>query len=221
MRLVEATEHGQEEVPTRESSLPLDVRVLVKPAETLLHRRCPVVLGLDNLALAPVDHDVIVRPTGMFGGAFAHEATAAYERPSLFLREEQARRDATLSPHSSPAFSNTGSASSASSQTSRRVLLRRIEHDLVAAVFQAQAELPEPVAGLRRRAQRLQLDPIAPLPGPSRGEACPAELDLEPSIAQLIGQQLGCSLEQAGPGTRVLSEDRSRARPAPAARRRA
>ena len=40
-------------------------------------------------------------------------------------------------------------------------------------------------------------------------EARPAEVDLEPSIAQLVGQQGGRSLEQREPGAEILPFDRA------------
>ena len=39
VRLVETAEHGQEAIPVRENAAPLDLRVLVEPAQALLHRR--------------------------------------------------------------------------------------------------------------------------------------------------------------------------------------
>ncbi len=65
MRLVEAAEHGEETIPVGEDGSPLDVRVVVEPAHGLVYRRCTEVLREDQLSLAQIGMERIVRPPPM------------------------------------------------------------------------------------------------------------------------------------------------------------
>ena len=66
VRFVEAADHGQKAIPERENAAPLNLGVLVEPAQGLLHRRRPEGLRVNQLALPPADHEVGVRQSPMF-----------------------------------------------------------------------------------------------------------------------------------------------------------
>lgn len=54
----------------REDASPLDLSVLVEPAQALVHRSRSKVLGVDEVRLPPVDQEVVVRPSRMLDDAF-------------------------------------------------------------------------------------------------------------------------------------------------------
>ena len=87
-------------------------------------------------------------------------------------------------------------------------------------MVQAQAELGDAVAGGRRALRRLGEARQHRLGALAGVEARPAQLDLEPSVAPLVGQQLGRSLEQVERGAEVLPLDRAAPGDLRAARRR-
>ncbi|MBA3366893.1 MAG: hypothetical protein H0U03_14105 [Actinobacteria bacterium] len=53
----------------RSDASPLEVGVLVQPAQALLHRRGAEVPRVDELALAPIDPETIVCPARMLDDA--------------------------------------------------------------------------------------------------------------------------------------------------------
>ena len=67
MGLVETAEHREQPIPVRKHAAPLDVGVLVEPAEALLHRCRTHGLGKDLLDPRPIDPEPIVRPSRMHG----------------------------------------------------------------------------------------------------------------------------------------------------------
>ncbi len=61
--LLEAAEHRQEAIAARQYGTPLDLRVLVEPAQALLDRRRAQKLMDDQLTLRPLAHCGVVRPS--------------------------------------------------------------------------------------------------------------------------------------------------------------
>jgi hypothetical protein len=166
----------------RENASTLNVGVLVEPAEALLHRRRTVVLGVDQIVLPPVDQELIVRPSRMPDDALGPCGDVGPRAGQDFLGEEKRAAGDGEPPLVVGRLEHRQRLLGELAE-SLRSPFRRLEREHVAGVIQAQAELGDTVAdGCRalRRLRKARQHRLGALPGV---EACPAQLDLEPSIA--------------------------------------